>query len=120
MAFFDEIAFFPIEPDYFNPWTATRIATVWFERELLRSGGDVDLAIRAYHRGQDSAMDEKGDGYLRRVRRLRESYIRTQRASPSWAFLASRCRSSSRSPFSKKRRAKVEPTTVQPMSTESS
>src|SRR5687768_18563372 len=51
MAFFDEIAFFPIEPDYFNPWTATRIATVWFERELLRSGGDVDLAIRAYHRG---------------------------------------------------------------------
>lgn len=87
MAFFGEIDFFPIDPDYFNPWTATRIATVWFERELLRSGGDVDLAIRAYHRGQDAAMDEKGDVYLQRVRRLRESYIRTQRASPSWAFL---------------------------------
>ena len=88
MALAGEIAFFPIEPDYFNPWIATRIATVWFERELLRSGGDIELAIRAYHRGQDAAMDERGDAYLQRVLRLRERYIRTQRASPTWAFLA--------------------------------
>jgi hypothetical protein len=88
MALFGEIAFFPIEPDYFDPRTATRIATVWFERELLRSGGDVDRAIRAYHRGQDAAMDEKGTAYLARVLRLRERYIITQKASASWAFVA--------------------------------
>ena len=88
MALGGEIAFFPIEPDYFNPWTATRIATVWFERELLRSVGNIELAIRAYHRGQDAAMDDRGDAYLQRVLRLRERYIRTQRASPTWAFLA--------------------------------
>jgi hypothetical protein len=88
MALHGEIGFFPIEPDYFDPWTATRIATVWFERELHRSGGDIELAIRAYHRGLDAAMDEKGDAYLARVLRLRERYILTQVASPSWAFVA--------------------------------
>lgn len=87
MALFGEIQFFPIEPDYFNPWIATRIATVWFERELLRSGGDIEQAIRAYHRGQDAAWDEKGSAYLERVVRLRNRYIVTQRASPSWAHI---------------------------------
>lgn len=87
MAQKDQIAFTPTESDYFDPWTATRVATVWFERELLRAEGDVELAIRAYHRGIDNAMDEKGDVYFARVARLRENYIRTQRTSASWRFL---------------------------------
>ena len=81
------IPFAPSELDYMNPWIATRVATVWFERELLAAGGDVDLAIRAYHRGQDAAMDEKGDVYLAQVLRLRERYIRAQTASPTWRLL---------------------------------
>jgi len=76
------------ETDYFNPWVATRVATVWFKRELIRAEGDVDLAIRAYHRGIDDAMDEKGDAYLARVLRLRRQYVREQTASASWRFLA--------------------------------
>ena len=82
------IRFIPSEADYFNPWVATRIATIWFKRELIRAEGDVNLAIRAYHRGIDDAMDEKGDVYLARVLRLREQYIREQTASATWRFLA--------------------------------
>jgi hypothetical protein len=82
-----EIAFAPEEADYFNPRIATRVATVWFERELIKAGGDVDLAIRAYHRGIDAAMDEKGDAYLSRVRGLRERYIRQQTVSGTWRLL---------------------------------
>ena len=81
------ISFSPTEGDYLNPWIATRVATIWFQRELVNSAGDVALAIRAYHRGQAAAMDEKGDAYLARVRRLREQYIRTQTASASWRLM---------------------------------
>ena len=88
MAEVGEIAFRPAESDYFNPWTATRVATVWFERELHNAEGDVSLAIRAYHRGIDNALDEKGDVYLATVQRRRDRYIVNQTASPSWRFLA--------------------------------
>jgi hypothetical protein len=88
MALAGAIHFAPSEPDYFNPWVATRVATVWFERELHRAEGDVNLAIRAYHRGIDEAMDERGDAYLARVLRLREQYVREQKASASWRYLA--------------------------------
>jgi hypothetical protein len=87
MAAEGEIPFAPTDEEYFDPSIASWVATVWFERELLRSDGDVDLAIRAYHRGQDNAMDEKGTAYLANVARLRERYIITQRSSPSWRFL---------------------------------
>src|SRR5688500_20344925 len=48
MAFFDEIALFPIEPDYYNPLTATSIATVIFDREIMWCCGDGFLATREY------------------------------------------------------------------------
>ena len=87
MALAGEITFRPSEEDYFNPWTATRVATVWFQRELRNAGGDVSLAVRAYHRGIDNALDEKGDLYLQTVQRRRDRYIVNQTASPSWKFL---------------------------------
>lgn len=90
MALSGEILFTPAEAEYFNPWIATRVATVWFERELLRAAGDVPLAIRAYHRGLENAMDERGDAYLDTVRRLRERYVITQQASPAWRFVTRR------------------------------
>ena len=79
------------DAQYFNPWFATRVATVWFERELALSGGDVDLAIRAYHRGQEQALDEKGDTYLANVLQKRDRYIVRQR-SASWRLLVERIR----------------------------
>ena len=82
-----EVMFRPTEADYFNPWIATRIATVWFRRELRLADGDVDLAARAYHRGIEDALDEKGDVYIAKVQRLREQYIRAQGSSETWRFL---------------------------------
>ena len=82
-----ELLFRPTEADYFNPWMATRIAAVWFRRELELAEGDVDLAIRAYHRGIRNATDEKGDQYLARVHQLRDRYIRAQGHSGAWSFL---------------------------------
>jgi hypothetical protein len=87
MAASGEILSAPAIDDYFNPWIATWVAIVWFERELGRAEGDVELAIRAYHRGLDAAMDERGTAYLANVLRLRERYVRTQRTSESWRFL---------------------------------
>ena len=72
MALRGEIDFAPSEQDYFNPWVGTRVATRWFERELARANGDVDLAIRAYHRGLDNAFDAAGDRYVSGVYRRRD------------------------------------------------
>jgi hypothetical protein len=93
MAARGEIGITPSDADYFNPWIATRLTTIWFERELHRAAGDVDLAIRAYHRGVDAAFDDKGTVYHTRVVRLRERYIRTQSASDSWRFMVRAIRS---------------------------
>lgn len=82
-----EILFRPSEQDYFNPWIATRVATIWFRRELRLADGDVELAARAYHRGIDNALDEKGDIYLAKVLRLRQRYILAQGSSETWHFL---------------------------------
>ena len=90
MAAAGELQFSPTEADYLDPRIGSYIATVWFERELRRAEGDMSLAIRAYHRGLDAAMDEKGDVYLAKVEQLRDRYIRTQRTSPSWAYLTAR------------------------------
>lgn len=88
MAEAGEITFAPTEAEYFNPWTGTRVAVVWFARELQRASGDVDLAIRAYHRGIDNALDEKGDRYLEGVLDKRERYVLNGGSSASWHFLA--------------------------------
>ena len=82
-----EVLFRPTEADYFNPWVATRIAAVWFRRELRLAEGDMDLATRAYHRGIDQALDEKGDAYIAKVQRLRAQYIRAQGSSETWRLL---------------------------------
>ena len=96
MAAAGELPFSPTEADYLDPRIGSYIATVWFERELRRAEGDVPLAIRAYHRGLGAAMDEKGDAYLEKVERLRDQYIRTQRTSPSWAYLTAQIAAAAR------------------------
>lgn len=87
MAAANEIAFAPEGDDYFDPWVGTRVATVWFQRELRRAEGDVELAIRAYHRGITNAYDQKGDVYLEGVRRRRDRYVLNRNPPASWRFL---------------------------------
>lgn len=79
-----DVDFTVAEEDYFNPWHATRALVVWFGLELVRADGDLDVAVRAYHRGFPSAMDAKGDAYLATVGRLRSRYFRGSTASPTW------------------------------------
>ena len=82
------------DDDYLNPWHATRAAVVWFGLELARAEGDVDLAIRAYHRGFNAAARGDGEEYGRNVRRLRHKYFSsTSPRSPTWQRLAAWARS---------------------------
>jgi hypothetical protein len=83
------------DDDYLNPWHATRAAVVWFGLELARAEGNVDLAIRAYHRGFEAARRGEGAAYAENVRRLHGQYFTARhRRSPTWERLVSWARSS--------------------------
>ena len=73
--------------EYFDPWNGTRVAAVWFGRELVRAQGDMDLAIAAYHRGMNAARRGEGTDYAANVKRLRRRYIQGQASPPAWAYL---------------------------------
>jgi len=77
------------DDDYFNPWHATRALVVWFGLELIRAEGDLSLAIRAYHRGFETASSSRDEGaeYLANVLRLRDRYFGPQVESPTWQAL---------------------------------
>jgi hypothetical protein len=75
------------DDDYFNPWMATRFLAVWMARLVEQTDGDLDFAIRAYHRGLRRAFDERGDVYLAYVRRRRNRFIRNLDAPQAWNFL---------------------------------
>lgn len=73
--------------DYFEPWHATRVVAVWFEQMLQEANGDLDLAVRAYHRGRLLARRGEGTAYLANVNRLRRRFIRNEESTPAWDFL---------------------------------
>jgi hypothetical protein len=75
------------EKDYVDPWRATRLVAVWFDLMLQEAGGQLDMAVRAYHRGWPRASRGEGQAYLANVRRLRRRYIRNEDSSPAWDFL---------------------------------
>ena len=77
----------PTEADYFDPFVATRVATLWYARELRNAAGDLEIAVRAYHRGPERAWDDRGTRYLEQVRDKHERYLRVVGAPPSWTYL---------------------------------
>ena len=70
--------------DYFNPWHASRAAAVWFGLELGRSDGDLEMAIRAYHRGAERARRGEGGAYLENVLGVRRRSLAGAPNSPTW------------------------------------
>ena len=75
------------DEDYFNPWHATRFVAMWTSLLLDQVGGDLAMAVRAYHRGVARATDEAGDRYLETVRSRLRRFVLNLDSTPAWDYL---------------------------------
>jgi hypothetical protein len=80
------------DDDFFNPWVATRFLAVWMSLMLDEVNGDLDRAVRAYHRGTPAADDSRGSEYLHTVRRRLHRFIQNRDAPAAWAYVWTRTR----------------------------
>jgi hypothetical protein len=72
---------------YVNPWQATRFVALWMSLLLEEVDGDLDRAVRAYHRGTGNADDARGMAYGETVQRRFTRFIRNHDAPAGWDYL---------------------------------
>jgi hypothetical protein len=75
------------DKDYFDPWRGTRFVAIWMRLMLEEAGGDLDLAIGAYHCGASGALNGDGRDYLKAVKRYRRFLRNPPDNTPAWKFL---------------------------------
>ena len=75
------------DKDYFDPWRGTRFVAIWMRLVLEEAGGDLDLAIQAYHSGTSGALNRDDRDYLKAVKRNRGFLRNPPDDTPAWKFL---------------------------------